>query len=327
MGDEPSARPQAVTSGRTEVRPTIFGIALAVVVASGFALRPPTADPSVTGLVGAGLLGALVIGSVWPVVLVTRLGLVVRRAPVDLVSGQLGSVEVELSGRAAGVSLSCSGTGVTVVDVVSPDVVCLPLTVSRRGVYRFVEIDVASDAPFGIVRALRTRTVALAEELLVGPAPVDLVLGAGELPGDESHDAVAGASLQGDAVRSVRPYVPGDPSHLVHWPSTARSGELVVRELDPPAASGSAIVVDLSGPAPADQVERTASLAAGAALRLLGEGCRVVLCTAEAPGPVAGEITSAEQVRQRLARAVPGAPAAPPRGWPAHHLEARGALG
>jgi uncharacterized protein (DUF58 family) len=313
--------------GRTEVRPTIFGVALAVVVVAGLALRPPTADPSVTGLVGAGLLGALVIGAVWPVVLVARVGLVVRRAPADLVAGQLGSVEVELSGRAASLSLSCSGSGVTVVDVVAPDVVRLPITVSRRGVYRLIQVDVASDAPFGIVRALRTRTVPLAEELLVGPVPVDLVVPAGELAGDESLDSVAGASLRGDAVRSVRPYVVGDPSHLVHWPSTARSGQLVVRELDPPAMNGTAIVVDLSGPAEVDEVERVASLAAGAALRLLGDRCRVVLCTAEVTGPVAGEVTNDEQIRQRLARAVPGASAAAPHGWPVHRLVAGGAVG
>ena len=38
--------------------------------------------------------------------------------------------------------------------------------------------------------------------------------------------------------------------------------------------------------------ERVASLAAGAALRLLGDRRRVVLCTAEATGPVAAATTT-----------------------------------
>jgi uncharacterized protein (DUF58 family) len=310
-------------SGRTQVRPTVFGVVLTVVVVAGFALRPPTADPSVTGLVGAGLLGALVVGTVWPMALVARLGLTVRRTPAGLVTGQLGSIEVELSGRASGLSLSCTGSGVTVLDAVSPDIVRLPLTIARRGVYRRLMIDVGSDAPFGIVRVQRTRTVDLPEDLLVGPAPIDLVLAAGELRGDEVLTSASGTSLRGDAVRSVRPYVTGDPSHLVHWPSTARSGELVVREMDPPAVRGLAILVDLSDVGVGD-VEHVASTAAGAALRLLGAGSRVMLCTVEAAGPVVGEVATPDDVRRRLARAVGGPPSAAPDGWPSQRLAVAG---
>ena len=42
-----------------------------------------------------------------------------------------------------------------------------------------------------------------------------------------------------DAVRAVRPYVPGDAARLVHWPTSARRGDARVREHDPPANEGS----------------------------------------------------------------------------------------
>lgn len=319
MDDEPGAGAAAVSARRaTQVRPTVFGIVLAAVVVVGFAWGPPTSDPSVAGLVGAGMLGALVVGIVWPAVLVARLGLVVRRAPVGLVAGQLGSVEVELTGRASGLSLSCTGSGVTVLDAVSPHVVRLPLTVARRGVYRYVQIDIGTDAPFGVLRVRRTRTVELPAELLVGPVPIDWSVAPGELAGDHAPAPSAVGARRGDVVRAVRPYVVGDPSHLVHWPSSARTGQLVVRELDPPASTGLALVVDLGDPSGlgSEAVERAASLAAGAARRLLASGSRVVLCTVEATGPVTGEVADAADVRERLARAVHGAPPPALEGWP-----------
>ena len=323
MVDEPGPGPTSVTRGRrTQVRPTVFGIVLAVLVAAGLVLRPPTADPSVTGLVVAGLLGALVVGVVWPVVVTRRLDVTVAASPPELIAGQLGSLEVELSGRASALALSCTGTGMTVLDIAAPGIVRLPLSVRARGVYRAVQVDIGSDAPFGIVRAQHTRVVELPTELLVGPVPIDHALAPSELRGDETIAATAGASLRGDSVRSVRPYVPGDPPHLVHWPTTARTGEVVVRELDPPAAVGLAVVVDLRDPTGSGDPERAASLAQGAVERLLATASRVVLCTAEAGGPVTAEVLTPAESRARLARAVDGIPGAVPEGWPSRVVAA-----
>ncbi len=132
----------------------------------------------------------------------------------------------------------------------------------------------------------------------------------------------SGAGNTGEAVRSVRPYVTGDPAHLVHWPSTARTGALVVRELEPPAARGLAIVVDLSvpdatGAAAADVADEAAARAAGAAESARARGARVVLCTVEADGPVVAEAPDDVAVQRRLALAVEGSPPAAPEGWPA----------
>ena len=297
------------------MRPTVFGLALALVVVVSAVVRPPVADPSATGLVWGGLLGALVLGVVWPIVTVRMIGVRVVAAPTDLVAGQLASLELEVTGRASGLSIGATGAASAVLDVVSPGVVRVPVVVARRGVYRRIRIDLGSDAPFGVVWVNRSRVVDLPRELLVGPVAEPVVATTGELPGDVAEPSPRGAGATGEAARSVRPYVTGDPSHLVHWPSTARVGSLVVRELEPPAATGLAVVVDLSGES-GDHVEAAASRAAGVAESVLDQGGRVVLCTAEAGGPVVEEVGDLLGIRRRLARAVPGTPGVAPDHWP-----------
>lgn len=311
-------RPSAGGHGPT-LRPTVFGLVVALVVVLGLVLRPPTADPSVTGLVVAALAGAWVLGVVWPLLVVRNLGVRVTRAPTDLVAGQLGSVELELTGRASGLSLACTGSEVTVLDVASPGTVRLPLTIGTRGVYGRIRLDVASDAPFGILWVRRTRVVELPAELLVGPVAETHHVVPSELPGHDAANDPAGTANRGDVVRSVRPYVVGDPAHLLHWPTSARLGDLVVRELEPPAVRGMALVLDLDPDGLADDsAERAASAAAGAAEDLLVGGARVVLCTAEAGGPVTAEVSDHLGVQRRLARAVGGPAGAAPEGWPVH---------
>ena len=57
-------------------------------------------------------------------------------------------------------------------------------------------------------------------------------------PRVEAPSEHSGPRGRADVVRAVRPYVAGDPARLVHWPTSARRGELVVREHDPPANEG-----------------------------------------------------------------------------------------
>ena len=240
----------ATVRERTELRPTIFGVVVVVVLAVTFALRVAVADPSVAGLVWAGLAAAALLGMLWPMVTVRAVGMRVVRAPTDLVVGPLGSLEIELTGRASGLTVRCSGSPLLVADVISPGVTRIPIEVAARGAYRSVRVDVGSDAPFGIAVALRRRTLELPRQLLVGPTSVPVDTPVGELVGEQTDTLPRGMSMSGESVRAVRPYVVGDPSHLVHWPTTARVGTLVVRELEPPVATGLAIVVDLTAPQP-----------------------------------------------------------------------------
>jgi uncharacterized protein (DUF58 family) len=233
---------------------------------------------------------------------------------------------------------------VTVVDAGAATVVSVPLTPVRRGRVPALLVKVGSDAPFGLFTATRTTTITLPRPLVVGPAPEDTAgIRLPEVRHPSGSVTASAPSLSGESVRSVRPYVAGDPAHLVHWPTTAHTGSLVVRELEPPAERGLAVVLDL-GPAagtPAEPVPPTAvvdgevrvmpgtplaphevpgELAVGRAAaivrRVLLDGGRVVLCTA-APGPVAGEVADGDLLAARLAAATAGPPAPAPPGWAA----------
>lgn len=320
---------------RTSARPTVFGVVVVALPLIAVALRPPSADPSVTGLVWAGLFGAAVLGVVWPLVTVRIIGVRVLAAPTDLVVGQLGTLQLELTGRASGLAISATGSGTSVIDVVSPGPISIPFSVGHRGAYSQIRIDISSDAPFGVLQARGTRVVEVPHLLLVGPLAQPCEVHPGELPAELMEPVPTGAGATGDVVRSVRPYVVGDPAHLVHWPTTARTGSLVVRELEPPAARGLAIVVDLGAPATtadgagtvdgaaADAaVERCAALAAGAVRAAHERGARVMLCTAEHTGPVMAEAPDELSTQRRLALAGPGRPPSPPAGWPVLFLSA-----
>jgi uncharacterized protein (DUF58 family) len=83
-------------------------------------------------------------------------------------------------------------------------------------------------------------------------------------------------SGSGTEMFGVREYRPGDPLRRIHWRSSARHGELIVREFEPPGMQTLGIFCDPSPPTPeaADQVAR---LAASEAWDCLRAGGRVVL--------------------------------------------------
>lgn len=327
MADHPGSGPPDLTgpartvtvdaaTDRMRLSYTIFGVVMTIGVVGIAVLRPSVADPSVLGLVWGGLVAMFIIGLVFPAVSLRTLRTTVTDAPTDLVVGQLSSVTVELRGRASGLMARCGRSPMFLVDITSPDTVRLPLEVALRGAYDHLPIEILTDAPFSIITASARRVVPLERQLLVGPLVTPTVARLGPITGDRSDIPTTGRAVSGDTVRSVRPYVTGDPAHMVHWPSSARLGSLVVRELEPPQRLGVAIVVALSGPVGDPGVEAAVSQAAGIALDALASGGRVVLCTATATGPVAQEVTSDLAVQRRLALAASGPLPAAPDGWP-----------
>lgn len=320
--------PEAVSSraARTTLRPTIFGMVLLLMLSAAWVLRPPVADPAVTGLVFGGLAGALALGMFWPVVMLGLVRMRVSDSPSDLVVGQLASVEVELKGMARGMSVSVVGSTVTTTDLASPATELVPVAFVDRRVYRRLELEVGSDAPFGVMWATRRLSVDLPALIYVGPQSDLNWVEPERASGDVTRsDSIRGQVL-GETVRSVRPYVPGDPAHLVHWPTTARAGSLVVREFEPPTDEALAIVVDLGArlvdgsEADSESREAAARRAAGLAETALARGVRVVLCTAQEAGPVTCEVPDLTAARRQLAAAIVGQPGRAPVGWPTVHV-------
>lgn len=114
----------------------------------------------------------------------------------------------------------------------------------RRGLYDLGPLRITSGDPFGIFR--RVRELGGKQQILVYPPVVDLPhfqAPPANLPGEgrfrrRTHYVTPNAS-------GVREYAPGDAYNRIHWRTTARTGELMVKtfELDP--ASDIWVILDM----------------------------------------------------------------------------------
>src|SRR5262249_36500222 len=107
---------------------------------------------------------------------------------------------------------------------------------TMRGKYTLGPATLISGDPFGIFRL--ERQVAGTSEVLVYPQTTPLpgfVLPSAELPGGQ--DVKSRTYHVTPNVASIRDYQPGDSFNRIHWRSTARTGQLMVKdfELDPTA--------------------------------------------------------------------------------------------
>lgn len=300
----------------TRIRFTPVG-AVVLIVVLAVAGHPPEGDPRLAAIMWSVVLGLLLVGVVWPLVDVSRVR-VDARGPTDMTVGDEAPVDITLHGRAGRLEVRALDPPSAWFRCGVPSSGELPHVADRRGVYGALRIDLRSTGLLGVMQAERRQWVVLPREVSVAPQAVPVRWVPRSLS-RVAHDLVAPGSsaASGDVARSVRPYVVGDPAHLVHWPSTARTGGLVVREMEPPVTTGQAVVVDLRAPAGREeQAEAAASRAAGLARAVLGGGGRLLMITNEMSGPVVGLVGSALEVGRRLARAVPGQPPAVPPGWP-----------
>ncbi len=105
----------------------------------------------------------------------------------------------------------------------------------------------------------------------------------------------------GTEMFGVREYRPGDPLRRIHWRSSARHGELIVREFEPPGVQTLGIFCDPSPPTPeaADQIAR---IAASEAWDCLRAGGRVVLWSPGAEPSQSNESRSLWSLLEWLAR-------------------------
>jgi uncharacterized protein (DUF58 family) len=307
---------RAARSGYDRVggtRLTALGTLLLLAIVIGVSSPPPATDRQILVLVWTGMVAALVIGIVWPLVAVRGVRVTVT-SPRDATVGDLVPIEVQVTGRVGPCEIRALDPTGAWHRVGGASVGIVPHVADRRGVFRIVRLEVRVTAPLGVLAAHRVFEAAIGHPVEVAPRPLAVDWLPAPVPIDGGTDDASLAPLGGDLVRSVRPYAPGDPAHLVHWPSTARAGSLVVRELEPPAPIGQALVVDLRDLGP--DKERAASYAYGAARAVLAAGGELVLCTAEVAGPVTERVRTPIDAGRRLARAVAAEPGAPPEGWP-----------
>lgn len=159
------------------------------------------------------------------------------------------------------------------------------VTLMRRGSYRLGALRVRTGDPFGL----------FSSEMVVGqptgivvfpkvfdlphwrlpPSPVD-----GSSPSRRRFEAAT------PLASTIRPYVHGDAINRVHWLSSARHGELQVKEFDLEQAADLWLILDLertasTGSGETASVETAVSAAASIALRTLADN-RAVGITASA---------------------------------------------
>jgi uncharacterized protein (DUF58 family) len=271
-----------------------------------------------TMVIVSGLAGVAVAAFLWPGVSLNRVTVRVT-APRDAVAGRPMELEIEVGGGRSLLTVEpklayrrgmLQDTGATVM-VECPDRGGLVCTPERRGLIESVELDLRGAAPLGLSWWRKSVEVPVVPPVEVAPLATEANLPS--IASGEGGDRHRPERRSGhDSVRTVRDYVPGDPTRLVHWGLTARRDMVTVKELEDPEGAFIAVVADLRGDP--DLAEKTASRAAGLCGLALRGGMEVVLCTAEESGPVAGRVSSPVAAGRRLARAVAGTPADPPRG-------------
>jgi len=269
-------------------------------------------------VLSACLLGAVAAGSALPGRMTRGID-VERRSPGEAFQGDDVRVSLVLTNRTRGVRLS-----VDVLDEhLEPTRAFVPRlaprervvvetarTAARRGVHQASAVVLSSAAPFGV--ADRRRRIAVASSTVVFPRLVALdglpFLESAPTPERALHAVPRRGA--GPEYLGIREYRTGDSMRHVHWPSTARHGELMVRELEREQTRRLAVVIDAvadadvpSGPTPLDVA---CSVAASVAFAARGAGQGVRLVSSDAGEPVSLARAEAHETLRWLAELRPG---------------------
>ncbi|MFG1606756.1 DUF58 domain-containing protein [Actinoplanes sp. NPDC049265] len=274
------------------MRPTARGIVVAVAAVALVALGV-VADLPILRLLGGAALGGLVAA----VVTVARpVRIAVRRDvhPEEVERGEpalarlvvrntgrrrLGSlraadrlgadlaIEVDLPALAAGAS--------------APRTYDLPT--SRRGRLRLGPLRLLREDPLGLLR--RTVEAGEARTVAVRPRTHPVRVGAGGVGHGFGGPAAQTAFRGSTEFRSLREYVVGDEPRHVHWKSTARTGQLMVREFTDPHRPRLVVLLDDRGSVLSpDEFEEAVEVAASLATAAGHAGHEVRVSAAVASG-------------------------------------------
>src|SRR3954452_24027981 len=119
------------------------------------------------------------------------------------------------------------------------------LPTERRGIFTLGPLDASVTDPLGL--AARTLRVAGASELTVYPR-IDPIAPLPHTRGDDpmsGADHPTGVALSGEDFYALRAYEVGDDLRRVHWPSTARLDELMIRQNEMPWQARVTVLLDV----------------------------------------------------------------------------------
>ena len=170
----------------------------------------------------------------------------------------------------------------------------------QRGRYQVGPLRVRLTDPFGLCELLRSFQAceSLVVHPVVSPLPPVRLGGTGGT-GNDDHRMSGGWG--GTDETGIREYRQGDDLRKVHWRSSARAGELMVRPEEPPRAVRTTIVLDRRssahrGEGPASSFEWAVSAVASIGIALLRSGNAVQLVDESGTSLVPADVTVTEDV-------------------------------
>ena len=179
---------------------------------------------------------------------------------------------------------------------------------TRRGIYQWQQVELRTGAPLGLLWASRSHSVpvqAIVHPQVLALTSCPIIDQMGRDPSLQMlSQHLAQASPDG-MTRSLRPYRWGDSMRLIHWRTSAKLGELRIRELEN-YTSGQSIVIaldtalDTAHSWEADAFEQAVSAAATLYFYAQQQQLRVSLWTA-----LTGQIQGSRSVLDALAATNP----------------------
>ena len=157
------------------------------------------------------------------------------------------------------------------------------LRFERRGRYLQKEFGVATRFPFSFLK--KTRTIPLEREIIVLPSvePTQEFLESLPMILGEFESSVPG---RGHDLYRIRDYAPGDPARHIDWKSSAKAGNMMVREFATEDERNLRIVFD--NPAPGilepEEYERGVELAASLAWHFANENISLLFLAPDYEG-------------------------------------------
>lgn len=172
----------------------------------------------------------------------------------------------------------------------------------KRGPVHLKTVHLKTSFPFGFF--VKTKTLPIDVETLIFPIIKKVAL---PLPKEFSEEGEGTIGLAGDDLFSIREYQPGDPMAAVHWKSSAKTGNLRVKEFAKGGLHNYTLFLNIIDPQTnvrvgreiiEDRVTETASLA----YHLIRRGDEVSLKTPEMQTTSGNSEAHLEHILKYLAR-------------------------
>ncbi len=175
----------------------------------------------------------------------------------------------------------------------------------RRGVYRWQNLAVRSAAPLGLFwrrQVWPARTTAIVYPVILPISRCPLIDEVGRERSLQVLDNRRSQVGNEGITRSLRPYRWGDPMRMIHWSTSARQGELRVRELEMMSSGREVMIaIDSAMPWDAELFEQAVTAATSLYFYAVKQQLNISLWTAGT-----GKLRGAKQVLRVMAGVMPG---------------------